>query len=95
MNKKLPNIYKGENNINSNNKKSYYSFSNNIKKEEKEKEYIKPFNADNFFNYFNKIVIIELMSGEIINTKILSKLGDRVLLENGNYLELDKIKNIK
>lgn len=92
MSKRLPKIYQGENKITSNNKKTYYSFSNDSKQEESNN---KQFDTDNFFKYFNKKVEIELMDNTVINSKILSKIDNRLLLENGNYLELNKIKNIK
>lgn len=90
MNKKLPKIYQSENNNVSNNKCSYYSY-----RENKNITYTEKKSFDNvFFNYFNKFVNITLVDGTSINTKILSKLNNRILLSDGTYLEINKIKEI-
>lgn len=97
MSKKLPDIYKSKDNITSNNKKSYYSFSNSTNKNEIEVEKMnkEPFDTDNFFQYFNRFVEIDLIDNTTIKTKILSKLDNRILIENGTYIELEKVKKIK
>lgn len=94
MNKKLPNIFKTPDKVTTNNKKAYYSFVNNKEKPIDEVTNQKV-DTDNFYIYFNKRVDIELVDGNIINTKILSKIDNRILIENGSYLDVSKIKNIK
>ena len=90
MNKKLPEIYKGNDfsHIN-NNKKIFYS---------KEKPY------DNKFSYveinindyiLNTPVLIETYDNDIIKTKIISKRTNHILTSNNNIIELKKIKSIK
>lgn len=94
MNKKLPKIYHSDETLTSNNRDSYYSFSkensDKIKKivETPKKE------LNNFFSYFNKEVTIITIDDKILNTRILSKRNDLILLEDGTYLNLNKIKSI-
>ncbi len=94
MNKKLPNINKINNKITANNKKTYYSF-NNERQEKNINEVIDFLTEENFFKYFNRNVEITLSNDSIIKTKILSKIDNKILLEDGTYLDLGKIKNIK
>lgn len=94
MNKKLPNINKINNKITVNNKKTYYSF-NNERQEKNINEVIDFLTEENFFKYFNRNVEITLSNDSIIKTKILSKIDNKILLEDGTYLDLGKIKNIK
>ena len=95
MSKKLPDIYKSKDNITSNNKKSYYSFSNSTNKNEIEVEKMnkEPLDTDNFFQYFNRSVEIDLIDNTTIKTKILSKLDNRILIENGTYIELESVND--
>ncbi len=98
MNKKLPEIFKNNDKIESNNKKSYYSYAENeriVSPTNDNYSAEKKNDLNNFFQYFNKRVDIELDDGNITNTKILSKIDNRILLENGSYLDISKIKNIK
>ena len=94
MNKKLPNINKINNKITANNKKTYYSF-NNERQEKNINEVIDFLTEENFFKYFNRNIVITLSNDSIIKTKILSKIDNKILLEDGTYLDLGKIKNIK
>ncbi len=94
MNKKLPNINKINNKITANNKKTYYSF-NNERQEKNINEVIDFLTEENFFKYFNRNIEITLSNDSIIKTKILSKIDNKILLEDGTYLDLGKIKNIK
>lgn len=94
MNKRLPDINKINNKITTNNKKTYYSFYN----ESHEKNINNTsdiLTEENFFKYFNRNVEIILFDASIIKTKILSKIDNKLLLEDGSYLEVGKIKNIK
>ena len=95
MNKKLPKIYHNNEVKLSTNKKAYYSYRDNIE-EGTDFEYTEVSrNLDNnFFNYFDKIVNIILIDGTSMKTKILSKLNNRILLVDGTYLDVDKIKEI-
>lgn len=96
MNRKLPNIYKSDKRIKSNNKDAYYSFKDsneNTSITEKSTE-INKFD-DNFFQYFNKDVEIELTDGKYVNARILSKSGNRIMLNDGSYVDIGKIRNIK
>ena len=94
MNKKLPNINKINNKITANKKKTYYSF-NNERQEKNINEVIDFLTEENFFKYFNRNIEITLSNDSIIKTKILSKIDNKILLEDGTYLDLGKIKNIK
>ena len=91
MNKKLPKIYQCTEKIKTNNNESFYSYKENNVKIEKKQDNIK---IDNFFKYFNNYVEIVTFDNKIINTKILSKRGERLLLENGTYIEIKNIKSI-
>jgi len=95
MNRKLPNIYKNDEKIKSSNKRTYYSFrdSKEIIENEKSTEEVN-FN-NNFFQYFNKDVEIELTDGTIINARILSKSQNRIMLNDGSHIDVSKIRNIK
>lgn len=96
MNRKLPNIYKNDERIKSSNKDAYYSFKNsndNVLQNEKNTE-SSNFD-DNFFQYFNKDVEIEFKDGKYVNARILSKSGNRIMLNDGSYVDISKINNIK
>ena len=95
MNKKLPDINKIKNKIITNNKKMYYS-SYDERQENKNNDVVEDILKEkNFFKYFNRSVEITLLDGSVVKTKILSKINNKILLEDGSYLEVDKIKNIK
>lgn len=96
MNRKLPNIYKSDKRIKSSNRDAYYSFKDSnenilIDKKSTESSYF----DDNFFQYFNKDVEISLKDGKYINARILSKSGNRVMLNDGSYIDVGNINSIK
>lgn len=95
MSKKLPGIYKDDSFKHINNKTVFYTSnksistnSNNIRNND--------FNSINYIDeyIFNIPVIIETYD-EMINTKILSKVGDHILTINNKIIKLKDIKSIK
>jgi len=94
MNKKLPKIYQCSENLITNNKDSYYSFSKEEKGIDKEPVQRNNFISNNFFEYFNKNVEIVTFDDRVINTRILSKRDSHILLGDGTYLEINNIKSI-
>ena len=93
MEKKIPKLYHGNDIKKPINKKSYYS----EKKTKEEKEIKEEINniPNNFFKYLNKTVTIITKDNKTLNTKIISKFQNRILLEDNNYLTLEEIKSIK
>ncbi|MDD6878633.1 MAG: hypothetical protein PUD59_00160 [bacterium] len=96
MSKKLPSIYKENSFKHKNNRTVYYTsnenrifdtngvFQNtNIDSVSMDKEYI-----------LNSPVIVETFD-EIINTKIISKVGDHILTSNNKIIKLRDIKSIR
>lgn len=95
MNRKLPKIYHNDETKLSTNKEAYYSYRDNNDAEVNNGYAEESRSIDNnFFNYFDKIVNIKLIDGTSMKTKILSKLNNRILLVDGTYLDVDKIKEI-
>lgn len=93
MNKKLPNLYRCNKQIMTNNKKTYYSLNNKQEKNNNENKS----NSEttiNYFYYFNKKVKIITNENETIETKILSKNNNKLLLEDGTYIKVEQIKSI-
>ena len=88
---KLPKIFHN-NNILSNNKKSYLASNNEIKKE---KETINNLEKKDYFNYINKKIDIYLKDETHINGVVLSVQKEYILLNNGTYIKYDDIKEIK
>ena len=82
---KLPKVFH-DNNIISNNKKSFFNtFVNKVE----EKKII------NYSDYLMKDVSIYLIKDEVINGIVVSVQKDYLLLDNGIYVYFKDIKNIK
>lgn len=92
---KLPKIFHGNDKIFSNNKNSYNTYSNlrnDIEKDEdKDKE---SFNKDQLINYFNKRINVVLKNGSVMNGVLISKRGNTILLNSGQYINLDDVKEV-
>ena len=84
---RLPNIFHGENNYKTNNKKSFINY-NKDKSDSK-------INKDFLANYFNKEITVVLKSGKDVKGILLSKRENIILLDTGDYISLDDILEIK
>ena len=82
---KLPKVFH-DNNIISNNKKSFF---NTFVDKVEEKKII------NYSDYLMKDVSIYLIKDEVINGIVVSVQKDYLLLDNGIYVYFKDIKNIK
>lgn len=82
---KLPKVFH-DNNIVSNNKKSF--FNNYVEKTKEEK-------TINYFDYLMKEVTVYLINNETINGIVVSVQNDYLLLDNGIYVYFKDIKDVK
>ena len=83
---RLPKVFHDNKFIVSNNKISYSSL--NEAKESREENY-------DLFSYLNRIVSIKLNNGDTYNGKVLSINRDTILLNDGSYININDIVNIK
>ena len=83
---RLPKVFHDDKFIISNNKTSYSS--SNEDKEFKEVNY-------DLFSYLNRVVSIKLNSGDTYNGKVLSINRDTILLNDGSYININDIVDIK
>ena len=84
--KKLPKIFHNKSNYITNNKKTFINYKNN------NNSFI---NKDNIIDYYNKKVVIVLNTKEEYEGVIISKIGDVILLDTGEYIDINNIVTIK
>lgn len=89
---KLPSIFHNNNNLTSNNKNSFNTFTKS-KKEVKDNSI--SIDKDNLINYFNKRVVVGLKSGNEIEGVLISKRNDKILLDTKDYINIKDILYIK
>ena len=83
---KLPKIFHNDEII-SNNKKSYFNNKKTVDLNKKEKI--------DYFNYINKNVVVVLNSDDYAKGIVISVQKDYILLNDGTYIKLNDIKEIK
>ena len=84
---KLPSIFHSNDKVISNNKNSYISSDKFIDKTSFDKRIL--------VNYFNKSINITLNNGNKINGILISKRGDTILLNSGEYININDISSVK
>ncbi len=92
---KLPKIFHSDEKIISSNKNTYNTFDSlRIEKEDKEDEEEKTFNREVLINYFNKRINVHLKDGSVLSGILLSKRGDTILLNSGEYINLNDVTDV-
>lgn len=87
---KLPKIFHNNGKIIANNKHSFTSFSNN----EKDNINNESFSKDSLVNYFNKMIVVNLKNGNKYSGILVSKRGNVILLNTGEYININDIASI-
>jgi small nuclear ribonucleoprotein (snRNP)-like protein len=87
---KLPRIFHNNEKIISNNKHSFSSFNNN----EENKKNEDSFSRDLLVNYFNKMIVVSLKNGNKYSGILVSKRGNVILLNTGEYININEIVSI-
>lgn len=93
---KLPRIFHSDG-IVSNNRNSFNTFNRfdeEIKKETKKEEDKPVFDKDSLINYFNRSVSITLNDGRVVSGILISKRGDVILLDTGEFVDVNSIVSV-
>lgn len=95
---KLPKIFHSDEKIISSNKNTYNTFDSlrteKEDKEGKEDKEEKTFNREVLINYFNKRINVHLKDGSVLSGILLSKRGDTILLNSGEYINLNDVTDV-
>lgn len=94
---RLPHIFHSDR-IVSNNRNSFNTFNkfdDDIPhKEIKKEEYTPSFDKDSLVNYFNRSISLTLKDGRIVSGILISKRGDVILLDTGEFININSIISV-
>ncbi len=94
---RLPRIFHSDG-IVSNNRNSFNTFNRSLegatRQEIKKEEYKPSFDKDSLINYFNRSISISLNDGRVVSGILISKRGDVILLDTGEFINVDSIISV-
>lgn len=95
---RLPHIFHSDR-IVSNNRNSFNTFNSYNdelipRKEIKKEEYTSSFDKDSLINYFNRSISLTLKDGRVVSGVLISKRGDIILLDTGEFINVDSIISV-